>query len=115
MDVVNLDEHYLHLKQQLQEKVVHHNYEDYRFKDDKIVMYRSRDYVPNLEKLRELVMKRIHNAPYVGNPRYQNAIAAVEQKYFCPGMKKDISKYIARFMEYQRVNLSIDIQYDCFN
>ena len=45
-------------------------------------MYRSRDYVPNLEKLRELVMKRIHNAPYVGNPRYQNAIAAVQRNTF---------------------------------
>ena len=62
--------------------------------DNKILIYKSRVYVPNSGELRKLVMNEMHNVPYAGHPRYQNKIAAIISQYFWLGMKKDISKYI---------------------
>jgi hypothetical protein len=52
-----------------------------------------------------LVLKEMHNVPYVGHPGYQKTIAVVRSQYFWPGMKKDVVDYIARCMECQRVKV----------
>jgi hypothetical protein len=45
----------------------------------------------------------MHNVPYVGHPRYQKTIIVVRGQYFWPGMKKDVTDYLARCMECQKV------------
>jgi hypothetical protein len=73
--------------------------------EDGILMHKNKVYVPNSYELRKLVLKEMHNVPYVGHPSYQKTIATVRSQYFWPGMKKDVVDYIARCMECQRVKV----------
>jgi hypothetical protein len=41
--------------------------------------------------------------PYSGQPGYQKIVAVVKSHYFWPGMKREITEYIARCMECQKV------------
>jgi hypothetical protein len=56
-------------------------------------------YVPNSQKLRNLVLKEMHNVPYPRNLGYQKTIVVVRGRYFWPGMKKDVVDFISRCME----------------
>jgi hypothetical protein len=57
-------------------------------KEDGLLMHKNRIYVPSSRELRNLVLKEMHNVPYVGHPGYQKTIAAVRSQFFWPGMKK---------------------------
>jgi hypothetical protein len=65
----------------------------------------NRFYVPNSQELRNLVLKEMHNVPYVGHPGYQKTITTVRGQYFWPGMKKDVTDYLSRCMECQKVKV----------
>jgi hypothetical protein len=62
-------------------------------------MHKNRIYVPSSGELRNLVLKEMHDVPYVGHPSYQKTIIAVRSQFFWPRMKKDVVDYIARCME----------------
>jgi hypothetical protein len=53
--------------------------------------------------LRSLVLKEMHNVPYVGYPGYHKTIAAIRAQYYWPEMKKDVVDFIVRCMECQKV------------
>jgi len=55
-------------------------------------------YVPNYYELRNMVLKKMHNVPYVGDPSYQKIIIVVISQYFWLEMKKGGVDYIARCM-----------------
>jgi hypothetical protein len=73
--------------------------------EDGILMHKNKVYVPNYNELRKLVLKEMHNIPYVGHSGYQKTIAVVRSRYFWQGMKIDVVDYIAKCMECQRVNV----------
>ena len=50
-------------------------------------------------------MDEIHKAPYFGHPGYKKTIATARNYYFWPGMKKDMAKYISRYMKCQQVKV----------
>jgi hypothetical protein len=62
-------------------------------------------FIPNYMELKSMILKEIHNVPYVGRLGYQKMVAAVRSQYYWPGMKKEIAKYIAICMECQRVKV----------
>jgi hypothetical protein len=74
-------------------------------KEDGLLMHKNRIYVPSSEELRNLVLKEMHNVPYVGHPSYQKIIAAVRSQFFWSGMKKGVLDYIVRCVECQRVKV----------
>jgi hypothetical protein len=39
-------------------------------KEDGLLMHKNKIYVPSSEELRNLVLKEMHNVPYVGRPSY---------------------------------------------
>jgi hypothetical protein len=53
-------------------------------------LFKNRVYVPNSQELRNLVLKEMHNVPYVGHPGYQKTIVVVRGQYFWLGMKRDV-------------------------
>jgi hypothetical protein len=53
--------------------------------------------------LKNLILREIHNVPYAGHPGYHKTIAAVKSQYYCPGMKKEVADFIAKFLECQNV------------
>jgi hypothetical protein len=73
--------------------------EDYKLRNDEIILYRNIIYVPNSHGLRSTILKEMHKVPYVGHPKYQKTIAAVKRQYCWPGMKWEIAEYIAKCME----------------
>jgi hypothetical protein len=115
LDVVVTDQHYLQVKESLQQENVQQKIKEYEMKEDGLLMHKNRIYVPSSGELRNLVLKEMHNVPYVGHPGYQKTIAAVRSQFFWPGMKKDVVDYIARCMECQRVKASIGTQHVCYN
>jgi hypothetical protein len=74
-------------------------------REDGMFMHKNKICVPNSEELRKLVLKEMHNVPYVEHLGYQKKITTVRSQLFCMGMKKDVVDYIARCMECQRVKV----------
>jgi len=68
-------------------------------KEDEIFMYKGKVYVSNSNKLKNVVLKEMHNVSYVGHPGYQKKIVLVRSQYFWPRMKKKLANYIARCLE----------------
>ena len=64
--------------------------EDYKLGNDEILLYRKKNCVPSYHELRSMILKEMHNVPYVGHPRYRKAIVAVKIQYYWSGMKRDI-------------------------
>ena len=50
-------------------------------------------------------MYEIHQAPYVGHPEYQKAIATARKQYFWPRMKNDMTESISSCMNCPQVKV----------
>ena len=60
-------------------------------------------YVPNVPKVKLLILDEIHKTPYLGHPGYQKTITMLRKEYFWPNMKTELVEYIARCFECQQV------------
>jgi hypothetical protein len=96
LDVVILDQHYLEVKESLQQENVQHKFKGNEIKEDGFLMHKNIIYVPGSRGLENLVLKEMHNVPYVGHLRYQKTIATVRSQLFWHEMKKDVVNYIVR-------------------
>jgi hypothetical protein len=70
---------------------------------DGILLYKNRVYKPNVQELKLVILKEMHNVTYARHPGYQKTVAAVKSHYFWLGMKREIAEYITRCMECQKV------------
>ena len=84
----NLDQNHLKIKDTLQQGNFQQKLNNYELKEDGILMYKGNVYVSNSSEMKNVVLKEMHNVPYVGSPVYQKTIAVVRSQYFWPGMKK---------------------------
>jgi hypothetical protein len=89
----------------LQQEDVKQKMKEYEIKEDVLLMHKNRIYSPSSGELRNLVLKEMHNVPYVGHPGYQKTITIVRSQFFWLRMKKDVADYIAKCMECQRVKV----------
>jgi hypothetical protein len=69
--------------------------QEYEIKEDELLMHKNKIYVPSSGELRNLVLKEIHDVPYVGHISYQETTTVVRRQFFWPGMKKNFVDYIA--------------------
>jgi hypothetical protein len=96
-------QHYLQVKENLQQGDVQQKIKEYEIKEDGLLMHKNRIYVPSSGELRNLVLKEMHDVPYAGHSGYHKTITTVRSQFFWPGMKNDVVDYIARCMECQKV------------
>jgi hypothetical protein len=68
-------------------------------------MHKNKIYVSSSGELRNLVLKEMHDVPYVGHLGYQKIITAVRSQFFWLGMKNDVVDYICRCMECQKMKV----------
>jgi hypothetical protein len=61
--------------------------------------------VPNDQELKNMLLLEMHKVPYARHLGYQKTIAAVKKQYYCPGMKKEVVDFIARWLECQKVKV----------
>jgi hypothetical protein len=67
--------------------------------------YKGRIYVPNSHEFKNIILREMHDVPYVGHPGYQKTIAAVKSQYYWLGMKKKVVDFIAKCLECQKVKV----------
>jgi hypothetical protein len=96
---------YKELMAKLQQGIVQQKIENYKLENDEILMYMGRIYVPNFQELKKLILREMHNVPYVGHPNYQKTIAVVKSQYYCSGMKKEVVDFIVKCLECQKVKV----------
>jgi hypothetical protein len=65
------DTQYIEMVTKLQQGRMLQKIENYSLEVDGILLYMNKIYVPNSHKLRSMILKEMHNVPYVGHPRYQ--------------------------------------------
>jgi hypothetical protein len=53
--------------------------------------------------LKNLILGKMHNVPYVGHPGYQKIIAVVKTQCYWPSMKKEEVDFIVKCLECQKV------------
>ena len=73
------DELYELVKDKLQQQRLEKRYEGYKLEEDGILTYKNIFYIPNVADLRRMVMDKIHQAPYFGNPGYQKTIGTARK------------------------------------
>jgi hypothetical protein len=56
--------------------------EGYELKEDGILMYRCRVYVPNDQELKTLFLLEMHKVPYAGHQGYQKTIATIKKQHY---------------------------------
>ena len=93
------------MKEGLKQQKTPQKFDKYKFKENGILMHRDRFYVPNVGDITKMVMKEIHDVPYAKHSGYQKIVAIVRKPYYWIGMKNDVAKHIARFMECQKVKV----------
>jgi hypothetical protein len=70
LDGLVIDQHYLQVKENLQQGNVQQKIKEYEIKEDGLLMHKNRIYVPSSKELRNLVLKEMHDVPYVGHLSY---------------------------------------------
>jgi hypothetical protein len=55
--------------------------ENYKLENDKIIIYKGKIYVPNSQKLKNMILKEMPNVPYSGHLGYQNTITVIKSQY----------------------------------
>ena len=94
LDDLVIDQHYLQVKESLQQGDAQQKIKEYEIKKDGLLMHKNRIYVPSSRELRNVVLKEIHDVPYDGHIGYLKTITIVRIQFVWPGMKKDVVDYI---------------------
>jgi hypothetical protein len=103
LEAAKFDLQYKELVTKLQQYNLQQKIEEYKLDNDEIPMYRGIIYVPNSQELKNMILREMHNVPYVGHLGYQKTISAVKSQYYWPGMKKEVADFTAKCLECQKV------------
>ena len=77
LDDLVTDRHYLQVKKNLQQGDVQQKIKEYKIKEDGLLMHKNKIYVHSSRELRNLVLKEMHDVPYVGHLDYQKTVTTV--------------------------------------
>jgi hypothetical protein len=103
IEATKLDSQYKELAEKIQQCMLQQKIEEYKLDNDEIHMYGRTNYVPNYHELKNMILREMHNVPYIGNPGYQKIIAVVKSQYYWLGMKKEVADFISKCLECQNV------------
>jgi hypothetical protein len=70
LDGLSIDQHYLQVKERLQQRDVQQKIKEYEIKEDGLLMHNNKIYVPSSKEPRNLVLKEMHDVPYAGHLGY---------------------------------------------
>ena len=68
-----------------------------------LLLHKNRLYIPNITKIKLIVMNELHKRPYSGHPGYQKVITMIIKDFFWNNMRKEIAEYLAHCIECQQV------------
>ena len=96
IEVSVTDEIYQQMKEGLKQHKIPQKFDKYKFKENVILIHKHKVYVPDVGDIRKMVLKEMHDVPYVVHSSYQKTIAVVRKQYYWPWIKNDLAEYIAR-------------------
>ena len=64
------------------------------WEEDGVVYMEGRIYVLNNKKIKEEILKKNHDSADMGHPGQHWMLELIKRTYWCPGLKKDVKKYI---------------------
>ena len=78
---IKFDENYQKLQAKVAENLIESLSTGYSLNEKGLILYKNRLYIPNVPKIKLLILNEIHKTPYLGHPGYQKTITML-QKYF---------------------------------
>ena len=101
---VKFDENYQKLQAKVTENLTESLSTCYSLNEKVLILYKSYKnglYIPNVPKIKLLLLNEIHNTPYLGHHGYQKTITMLWKDYFWPNMKNELVEYISKCFECQ--------------
>ena len=98
---IKQDESYQKLQITVKEGPTESLIKGYSLNENEFLLFKDKLYVPNVPKVKLLVLDEVHKTPYSGHPGYQKPVTMLRKKYFWPNMKYEVAEYIARCLECQ--------------
>ena len=86
-----MDENYQKLQAKVTENLTESLSIGYSLNYKGLTLYKNRLYIPNVPKIKLLILNEIHKTPYSGHPRYQNTITMLQKDYFWLNMKNELA------------------------
>ncbi|KAF8751764.1 hypothetical protein RHS01_08396 [Rhizoctonia solani] len=68
-------------------------YRDYNWEED-LLWYCGKLVVPDLETLKERLLREFHNSPLAGHPGQQRTLELLSRNYWWPGMKSSAKEWV---------------------
>ena len=102
-DGIEQDENYRKLQAKVKENLIESLSTGYNLNEKGLLLYKDRLYVPNVPKIKLLILNEVHKTPYSRHLGYQKTITMLRKDYFWPNMKNELPEYIARCFECQQV------------
>ena len=87
---IKQDENYWKLQEKVKENLIESLSTGYNLNEKGLLMYKDRLYVPNVPKIKLLILNEIHKTPYSGHPGYHKTITMLRKDYFWPNMKNEL-------------------------
>ena len=99
LEGVKLDENYRKLQAKVAENITEILNTCYSLNEKGLIIYKNRLYMPNVPKVKLLILNEIHKSPYSGYPGYQKTITMLRKDFFWLNMKNELAEYIATCFE----------------
>ena len=88
---------------------------DYAIHESGGLLYKSRLCVLNVMDLRNKILYESHNTIFMMHPRGNKMYQDMKQYYWRQGMKKDISKYVSKWLTFQQVKFELQVPSELLN
>ena len=79
---VKQDEHYQKLQITTKEELTKSLIKGYSLNENGFLLFKDKLYVPNVPKVKLLILDEVHKTPYSGHPVNQKTITMVRKEYF---------------------------------
>ena len=70
---------------------------------DGLVKFWDMIYVSDSSEIKKLTLREIYVKPYLGHLGYQKTLTSMKKFYYFPNMKKEVTKFITRCLDFQHV------------
>ena len=87
------------------EQAIKGEQKDFCIAGDGALLYHDRLCVLSVGDLRKLILDEAHNSRYTIHPGTTKMYRGLKQFFWCPRMKRDIAKFMAKCLTYQKVKI----------
>ncbi|KAJ9556156.1 hypothetical protein OSB04_010770 [Centaurea solstitialis] len=87
----------------LKKETLHKMEEEFEERTDGVRYFKDRIWVPKVDQLRKMIMDEAHQSRYSIHPGSDKMYKGLKERYWWPGMKKDIATYVSKCLTCARI------------